>query len=350
MSLMGFCFILYSYCDCNNMIVYAFVIFSLTSVTVIAITQPCNETYVAENGHQCLPCDAGHHKVSDCIIDGTQSECSLCRNGTYMPSCDTAPKCITCRLDCPDKRQVQVKTCTDVSDIECQCEIGYFWKPSVIGPNHGECRPHQKCEEGHGVVAKGTPSSDTECVPCENGFTYSNSLSFESCVPCSSCNTFIETQCTAFNNTVCKEQQPKPQNEKSSDGLEPEAIVGIVIAVVAVIAVLIVILVIRRCRKDIEGEKPENAERGLGNDYSPSHVDTTNTGPGCSFSLSRDTTTNHNTNDEKATPASGERQNDPAKNGTDSFIINQAFDPDSEDKLEMEKSKGQDEVIFQLKT
>jgi hypothetical protein len=137
------------------MIVYAFVLLSLISGTVIAITQPCYETYLAENGHQCLPCDAGHHKVSDCITDGTQSECTSCMSGTYMPSCDTAPKCITCRLDCPDKRQVKVKTCTDVSDIECQCEIGYFWKPSVIGPNHGECRPHQKCKEGHGVVAKG---------------------------------------------------------------------------------------------------------------------------------------------------------------------------------------------------
>jgi hypothetical protein len=153
--LWAFVFIFYSCCECKNMIVYAFVLLSLISGTVIAITQPCNETYVAENGHQCLPCDAGYHKVSDCITDGTQSECTSCMSGTFMPSCDTAPKCITCRLDCPDKRHVQVKNCTSVSDIECKCEIGYVWKPSVIGQNHGECRPHQKCEKGHGLVAKG---------------------------------------------------------------------------------------------------------------------------------------------------------------------------------------------------
>ncbi|XP_060580327.1 uncharacterized protein LOC132737108 [Ruditapes philippinarum] len=71
--------------------------------------------------------------------------------------------------------------------------------------------------------------------------------------------------------------------------------------------------------KNIEVEKQINVEQGLGNDYSPTHDDTNHTEPRGDFSRSRDITTKHYTNGEKADPASGERQNDPAKNGTDSF-------------------------------
>jgi hypothetical protein len=117
---------------------------------VFGVTVPCNETYLAKNGHQCYPCSAGYYKVSDCVIDGEQSRCKPCGYGKYLPKCDNSTQCNPCDLFCHGG-QIQIKACTPTSNLQCQCKGGYYWKPD---PDR-ICTKHRKCNPGEGLKTKG---------------------------------------------------------------------------------------------------------------------------------------------------------------------------------------------------
>ncbi|XP_053404264.1 tumor necrosis factor receptor superfamily member 5-like, partial [Mercenaria mercenaria] len=186
---------------------------------LLGITLPCDEKYQAENGNLCYPCSEGFYKVSDCVVNGEQARCRPCRNGEYQPSCDNSTKCDHCKLFCIDARQVKVKNCTATSDIECLCKAGFYWKPSTWKPDEGYCDSHSKCGAGEGLVEKGTPYKNTKCKPCEEGVTYSSNASFDTCVPCSVCNSTEAFKCITTRDVVCGALPDKPSpTESSSEG------------------------------------------------------------------------------------------------------------------------------------
>ncbi|XP_060604260.1 tumor necrosis factor receptor superfamily member 6-like [Ruditapes philippinarum] len=117
--------------------------------TFFGASVPCNETYLAKNGHRCYPCCVGYHKVSDCDIDGEQFRCKPCRYGYYMPTCDNSTQCKKCDQFCHG-RQIEIKACTSTSNLKCQCKDGYYWKKDP----HRFCTRHSKCIPGEGLKTK----------------------------------------------------------------------------------------------------------------------------------------------------------------------------------------------------
>ncbi|XP_060580324.1 tumor necrosis factor receptor superfamily member 6-like, partial [Ruditapes philippinarum] len=117
--------------------------------SIFGVSVPCNEKYLAKNGHRCYPCSAGYYKVSDCVIDGEQSRCRPCGKGEYLPTCDNSIQCNVCDLFCHGG-QVNIKPCTSTSNLKCQCKDGYYWKTDP----HRFCTRHRKCVSGEGLKTK----------------------------------------------------------------------------------------------------------------------------------------------------------------------------------------------------
>ena len=79
--------------------------------------------------------------------------CIRCKPGTYQDGETNSTQCIDCRPTCGQK-EVMVKNCTSLSDLECQCIEGYH-------PNfEATCVPHSECPPGQGVKTAGKLKRD----------------------------------------------------------------------------------------------------------------------------------------------------------------------------------------------
>ncbi|XP_045200298.2 uncharacterized protein LOC123554303 isoform X2 [Mercenaria mercenaria] len=216
------------------------------------ITIPCDQKYQAENGNLCYPCGEGYYRVSDCVVNGEQARCRPCRNGEYQPFCDNSTKCDHCKLFCKDHtRQVKVKNCTVTSDIECQCKAGFYWKPHTEIPDEGHCAQHSKCRAGEGLIENGTPYENTKCKPCEEDVTYSSNASFDTCVPCSVCNSTVAFKCTTTSDVDCG-TLPSP-TENGGKGMMLVIVFSVLVALAVVVGAL---LFLYRRRRNTETNSP----------------------------------------------------------------------------------------------
>ncbi|WAR13800.1 TNR16-like protein [Mya arenaria] len=187
----------------------------ISIIIVSGKTEACSDEqnypfYTTQEGNTCRKCPPGHYLVQECSINYTNLTCLPCQPNTFTPCNNADRKCTPCRPECPgnhrpddEQRQFISEKCTSTSDIVCSCVQGYWKEPGA----HGECRTISTCSVGEGVAKLASMFSDTVCVPCVNGSTFSDfSSAKEACKNCTVCEK-KETRyqpCLQTSNSICK--------------------------------------------------------------------------------------------------------------------------------------------------
>uniref|UniRef100_A0A8C4Z009 TNFR-Cys domain-containing protein n=1 Tax=Gadus morhua TaxID=8049 RepID=A0A8C4Z009_GADMO len=148
-----------------------FHIYFIDNATASANCRPAE--YSTEEG--CCPtCPPGMYVSRHCTGFRSTS-CLSCTEGTFQDGDNGREQCFACKL-CDAGLGLKVtKSCTSVSDAECEVLDGFFCSDS----NRGGCRAAQRhtvCSPGHYIGQRGTADKDTECLHCTDG-TFSNGTS-----------------------------------------------------------------------------------------------------------------------------------------------------------------------------
>lgn len=110
--------------------------------------------------------------------DGTKkTQCADCGHEYYMDTKNHLKDCHLCKYCNSSNNQIKVKECTAKEDTVCGCVSGFYCNDADCS----HCRPVRHCPPGEGVKVQASRTTDTVCVPCEDG-TYSNISDFHS--PC----------------------------------------------------------------------------------------------------------------------------------------------------------------------
>ncbi|XP_035512367.1 tumor necrosis factor receptor superfamily member 1A [Morone saxatilis] len=106
-------------------------------------------------------CPAGYYRVDSCGTEVQQMyKCERCNNGTYTEIENTVSKCNRCDT-CYSQHHVVIKPCSTDSNVQCDCEDGYY--NANAGGEDLDCK---QCLCEH---CEGLNNSDykKKCEPCQ---------------------------------------------------------------------------------------------------------------------------------------------------------------------------------------
>uniref|UniRef100_A0A667Z557 TNF receptor superfamily member 11b n=1 Tax=Myripristis murdjan TaxID=586833 RepID=A0A667Z557_9TELE len=157
----------------------------------------------------CDQCPPGMAVKQHCTAN-TPTECQPCPDKHFAENWHWGDTCQYCTSVCKE-RQLVKRQCNSTHDQLCECAKGFHLVVEF-------CIKHSVCSPGYGVVALGTPESDTKCEPCPPGHFSSGSSSTEPCLPHRNCtDSSLKTlrQGTSTMNTLCENQTKHPVPECS---------------------------------------------------------------------------------------------------------------------------------------
>ncbi|KAH3778495.1 uncharacterized protein LOC127845062 isoform X2 [Dreissena polymorpha] len=186
-----------------------------------AFANGLDDIYYLHNNMSCLKCQPGTYWVAHCTTDGGSAVCKPCAEGTFTAKYNLAWSCQKCRSSCrntnhgdsEEQREEVAHNCTSTSDLLCRCRTGLWREPGT----NGACRFATSCGLGSGVLTIASETSDTVCVACTLGETFSNSTSkTEQCLACSICGAdqTIQRLCTKTEDTICAAKNAKNADQE----------------------------------------------------------------------------------------------------------------------------------------
>ncbi|XP_026568976.1 tumor necrosis factor receptor superfamily member 1A-like [Pseudonaja textilis] len=140
--------------------------------------------YLHPNGtHCCIKCHKGTYLSEHCSGSDKAPTCSVCREGEYMPSQNSSPKCFACQ-PCRTNtgfHQITKSNCTKWENTVCGCYSNQY---KTTRNAEFVCKNCSDCHNGK-IRQDCTPDSDTICE-CHRGFFLKEDQN--ECLPCSSCD------------------------------------------------------------------------------------------------------------------------------------------------------------------
>ncbi|XP_031429497.1 tumor necrosis factor receptor superfamily member 11B [Clupea harengus] len=150
--------------------------------------------------HLCDQCPPGTAVKRHCGAHGP-TECSPCPERHFAEQWHWGESCQYCTAVCKEKQLVR-QECNSTHDQVCECVPGYHLVVEF-------CVRHTACLPGSGVVALGTPESDTVCQTCPDGYYSSVASATELCVPqrnCSQLGFKTQQRGTSAQDVVCENE------------------------------------------------------------------------------------------------------------------------------------------------
>uniref|UniRef100_A0A3Q2DXH2 TNF receptor superfamily member 11b n=1 Tax=Cyprinodon variegatus TaxID=28743 RepID=A0A3Q2DXH2_CYPVA len=136
---------------------------------------------VTSQVRSCDQCPPGTSVKRHCTAD-TPTECQPCPERHFAENWHWGDTCQYCTSVCKE-RQVVKQQCNSTHDQLCECIPGYHLVVEF-------CIAHSTCQPGEGVIALGTPESDTVCERCPDGYFSAGGSSTEPCRPHRNCADF----------------------------------------------------------------------------------------------------------------------------------------------------------------
>ncbi|XP_029361192.1 tumor necrosis factor receptor superfamily member 11B [Echeneis naucrates] len=127
----------------------------------------------------CDQCPPGTAVKRHCTAN-TPTECQPCPERHFAENWHWGDTCQYCTSVCKEKQLVK-QHCNSTHDQLCECAPGYHLVVEF-------CIAHTTCSPGYGVIALGTPLSDTVCQQCPPGHFSIGSSSTEPCRPHRNCS------------------------------------------------------------------------------------------------------------------------------------------------------------------
>ncbi|XP_066297456.1 uncharacterized protein [Branchiostoma lanceolatum] len=166
----------------------------------------CDDQHYLVDGHCCIKCQKGYHKVQDCDASHP-TQCLQCPRGTYTEFENYVEECFVCEHCSEDHGVEEKRPCLPNQNRKCRCKDGFFLEPPlVLGQTADMCNRHQECQPGEGVVERGTRRSDTKCAPCAVGTFSDQGSRTQKCQDWTDCKSLGQTQIipgTIDRDAVC---------------------------------------------------------------------------------------------------------------------------------------------------
>ncbi|XP_061427345.1 tumor necrosis factor receptor superfamily member 16-like isoform X2 [Lethenteron reissneri] len=163
--------------------------------------EKCNDTTEYEEGGKCCnKCPPGYSMTKTCGEGSNNSSCAKCEDGHYTHEYNNAHPCKPCHSCSEVIGQVEVKSCTETSNVVCACPNGTHKVTSEeIKRCCNNCSPGEKISKECGIDLR------TNCTPCDDE-TYSNGSGI--CIPCTKCKS-SENETSPCEKTNDRRCEPK---------------------------------------------------------------------------------------------------------------------------------------------
>ncbi|XP_010878719.2 tumor necrosis factor receptor superfamily member 11B [Esox lucius] len=146
----------------------------------------------------CDQCPPGTAVLTHCTAS-SPTACSPCPARSFSEHWHWGDSCQFCTAVCKERQLVR-RECNSTHDQLCECVPGHHLLVEF-------CVKHTACQPGYGVIAPGTPDSDTVCEACPRGHFSSRLSASEPCVPhrnCSELGWKMLRQGTPTQDTLCE--------------------------------------------------------------------------------------------------------------------------------------------------
>ncbi|XP_029299267.1 tumor necrosis factor receptor superfamily member 6B-like isoform X2 [Cottoperca gobio] len=157
---------------------------------------------VSGSSVECDRCPPGTYLRARCTSTA-KSVCVPCPSGSFTELWNSIAKCLRCGV-CGHYEVVRT-ACSADSDLQCECNQGYYYKKSS-----GMCHRHRQCPSGQEVLTKGGADEDTTCHSCPIG-TYSDTASaHQNCTQHKRCDApelQLVLKGSTWHDSVCKKRE-----------------------------------------------------------------------------------------------------------------------------------------------
>ncbi|CAL8289583.1 unnamed protein product [Merluccius merluccius] len=162
----------------------------------------------------CDQCPPGTAVKQHCTLD-TPTLCQPCPEKHYAENWHWRDTCQYCTSVCKE-RQLVKQQCNSTHDQLCECAPGFHLVVEF-------CIIDSTCPHGYGVVALGTPESDTVCERCPPGHFSSRSSPTEPCWAhrnCSALGLKLLRAGSTSSDSICSHPDKNPAPECSQNHIK----------------------------------------------------------------------------------------------------------------------------------